>query len=580
MIYKEGDKQMKYEGKPVAQGIAVGTACIYQPYTARPALRMLEPGEQDEALSRYKAARDAACNELKRICQRLAGKDEAGIFAAHMDILCDDTMDEEIRECICCDGYAEAWAIHGVYEKYIQVLGKVKDDLIRERIADLKDVENRLLRCHAGIPENNLSMLEKPTVIVAHDLMPSDTAMLDRSMVRGIVTEVGGATSHSAIIARSYGIPLLCLQDATRLVAHGDPVIVDAFEGVLLVQPDEKSAAEYGKRRDKWLAQVEEAGRYLPAVPVCVEGTRVEVELNIGSASPEEMEGSEYTDGVGLFRTEFLYMGRSQLPSEDEQFELYKKVLSRFGGRHVTLRTLDIGGDKTLECLQLPKEQNPFMGKRALRLCFDDPEIFKIQIRAALRASVHGNLWIMFPMVTRMEDIRRAKGIVKEAQEELIKEAVPFDKNIKLGIMIEIPGIAMLADHVVREVDFASIGTNDLTQYSLAVDRLNPAVSEYYQSYHPGVFRLISFVAEQFLKADKPLCVCGELAGDPLAAAVFLGLGIRKLSMGRSSVAGIKKLICRLSIKEAERLAKSILQLSTAAEAEIQLKTALEDLIL
>jgi phosphotransferase system enzyme I (PtsI) len=570
---------MKYNGNPISPGIAIGIACLYQPYTAKPTLNKLGPGEQDQALHRYEAARDAAGHELENICRRLDDKDKARIFTAHKDILYDDAMDEEIRACICRDGYAEDWAIYSVFERYIQALDRVKDVLIRERAADLKDVETRLLRCHAGVPENNPATLEKPTVIVTHDLMPSDSAALDRDMVRGIVTEAGGATSHSAIIARSYGIPLLCVPDAMRLVAHGVTVVVDALDGALQIQPDEAELMAYRKKRHDWLARKEETDRYLSVAPVCTDGTRIDVELNLGSVTPEELEGTAVTDGVGLFRTEFLYMGRNQLPSEDEQFALYKEVLSWFGERHVTLRTMDIGGDKTLDCLPLPKEQNPFLGKRALRLSFDDPGTFKTQLRAALRASVYGNLWIMFPMVASMDDLRRAKAMVKEAQDELAAKAIPFDAGVKLGVMIEIPAIAMLADHVVREVDFASIGTNDLTQYSLAVDRMNPSVSGYYQSYHPALFRLIGLVAEQFRKADKPLGVCGESAGDPLAAAAFIGLGIRKLSIGLSSVANIKKLICGLRVEDAERLAKHIQELPTAAEVENHLRTALADLI-
>lgn len=572
---------MKYKGTPISRGIAIGIAYLYQPQTyIKPALTKLNPGELDEALHRYESARNAARHELESIRQRLEDKDKAKIFAAHIDILCDDVMDEEIRDCIIGAGYREDWAIVSVYEKYIQMLDKAKDALIRERVADFKDVENRLLRCLAGIPENNLGMLKKPVIIVARDLLPSDTATLNRNMVLGIVIEVGGMTSHSAIIARSYGIPLLCVREATGLVLHGDTVVVDAVDGALLVRPDEQRIMEYEKRRAEWLLRKEDVGRFLSVTPTCIDGTRIDVELNIGSATSEELEGAAYTDGVGLFRTEFLYMGRRQPPSEDEQFEIYKDVLTRFGERHVTLRTLDIGGDKTLDCLQLPKEQNPFLGKRALRLSFDDPTTFKTQLRAALRASVYGTLWIMFPMVASMDDLRRAKAIVKETQEELTEKAISFDAEVKLGIMIEIPSIAMIADHVVREVDFASIGTNDLTQYSLAVDRMNPTVSEYYQSYHPALFRLIGFVAEQFRKAGKPLCVCGESAGDPLAAAVLIGLGIRKLSMGVSSVASIKKLISGLSIEYAETLAKRVRELSTAAEVENHLITALKDLTL
>lgn len=572
---------MKYQGTPISRGIAIGTAYRYQPQTfTEPVMNKVNSEEKDEALRRYALARDAARRELEDIRQRLEDNDQAKIFAAHIDILCDEVVDEEIRDCILEGSYQEDWAIFSVYQKYIQMLDQAKDALIRERVADFKDVANRLLRCLAGVPEKNLGMLEKPVIIVAHDLLPSDTATLDRNMALGIVIEVGGMTSHSAIIARSYGIPLLCVREALRLVSDGDKLIVDGLDGALLVSPNEREIMKYEITRAKWLGQKEDLNSYLSITPTCSDGTRIDVELNIGSATAAELEGAAYTDGVGLFRTEFLYMERSRLPSEAEQFEIYKEVLAKFGERHVTLRTLDIGGDKTLDCMELPEEQNPFLGKRALRLSFEDPVTFKTQLRAALRASVYGNLGIMFPMVASMDDLRRAKAIVKETQEELAEKAISFDTEVKLGIMIEIPSIAMIADLVVAEVDFASIGTNDLTQYFLAVDRMNPTVSQYYQSYHPALFRLIGYVAEQFRKAGKPLGVCGELAGDPLAAAVLIGLGIRRLSMGVSSVASIKKLISGLSIEWAAKLAKRVRELATAAEAEAFLKMELKDLIL
>jgi len=567
---------MKYKGISISQGVAIGKVFLYRPYTFKPVEKKLGLGEYPEALQRYETARRNARAELEGICQKLKDQEKAAIFNAHIDILYDETIDEEIRDCITTGGYREDWAIYCVFEKYIHLLEKGKDQLIRERVTDLQDVKNRLLRCHAGVPDRDLGRLEHPVVIVTHDLMPSDTANLDQSKVLGLVTEIAGPTSHSAIIARSYGIPLLCVEGATELLEHGDFVIVDALAGELVVHPEKNTIDLYERKRMDWVAQREDLERYRWVRPVCTDGTGIKVELNLGSATPGELEGANYTDGAGLFRTEFLYMGRSQPPSEDEQYELYKKVLLQFGERPVTLRTLDIGGDKTVECLKLPKEQNLFLGKRALRLCFEEPKMFKTQLRAALRASAHGNLRIMFPMVASIDDIRKAKAFLRETQEELIAEQIPFATGLKIGIMIEIPAIAMMADCVVQEVDFASIGTNDLTQYSLAVDRMNPLVSGYYQSYHPALFRMIGIVAREFQKANKPLCVCGELAGDPLAAAVLIGLGIRELSMGISSVARIKKLICSLSREDAEKLARGVQELSTAEEVENYLKTALK----
>ena len=309
------------------------------------------------------------------------------------------------------------------------------------------------------------------------------------------------------------------------------------------------------------------------------DGTLLPVHLNVGSANDQELAAEKYTDGVGLFRTEFIYMGKEQLPTEDEQYEIYKKVLTAFGDRPVTIRTLDIGGDKKLQCMELPVEENPFLGNRALRLCFSMPEVFLTQLRAALRASVHGNLWIMFPMVGSMDDIRRAKAFVQQAKDQLDAQGVPYSPNVKLGIMVEIPSIALVADLAAKEVDFASIGTNALTQYSTAVDRMNPALREYYQSYHPALFRLIGYVVESFAKEGKPVSVCGEMGGDPYAAAVLAGLGMSKLSMGSASVARIKKMLSGLTMEKARELAAKARSLPTNDEVESYLKAELAALL-
>ena len=574
---------MMIKGNPVSEGIALGEAYLYVPFVPQVEQSEFPPEEASRYLEQYDRIRETARTELEDIRDCLTGAgdpDKARIFTAHIDILFDAAMDEDIRECIGEDCMMPDWAIHKVFEKYIRILSKAKDDLIRERVADLRDVKTRLLRIWAGVPEKNLAALEKPVVVVAHDLFPSDTATLDRSKVLALVTEVGGATSHSAIIARSYEIPaLLGVSGAMENLSHGQSLIVDAVDGLLITDPDEDQKREYESRKKAFAAHMEQVRQYLSAQPRTADGVDIEVELNLGAASPQELEGSRYVDGVGLFRTEFIYMGREQLPTEEEQVEIYKKVLAQFGDRPVTLRTLDIGGDKKLDCMELPREENPFLGNRALRLCFHKPEVFRTQLRAALRASVCGNLWIMFPMVGSMDDIRRAKAFVKEAKAELDAEGVPYSPNVKLGIMIEIPSIALMADLAAQEVDFASIGTNDLCQYATAVDRMNPDVTQYYQPYHPAMFRLMGYVVEQFNKAGKPICVCGELGGDKLAPAVLIGLGMRRLSMGLASVARTKKLISGLTIPRAEELAAQVRQMATAHEVEEYLTRELADLL-
>ena len=583
LLQETEEKNMEYRGNPVSEGIAVGKAYLYQPYAPEVAEGEIPEAEAPQAIARYEKMLEGAKRELEAIRQRLEASgdgDKAKIFAAHQDILFDVAMDEEIRDKISYDCMTPEWAVHKVYEKFIKLLGKAKDDLIRERVADMRDVKNRLLRVAAGVAEKNLAALDGPAVVVAHDLLPSDTATLDRKNVLAIVTEVGGATSHSAIIARSYEIPaLLGVEGIMDKVSHGQELAVDAVEGLLIPDPDPAVKEDFAKKREAFLQRRAEEKKFLAVEPRMADGTLVPVHLNVGSASDQELAGEKYTDGVGLFRTEFIYMGKEQLPTEEEQYEIYKKILTAFGDRPVTLRTLDIGGDKKLQCMELPVEENPFLGNRALRLCFTMPEVFLTQLRAALRASVHGNLWIMFPMVGSMDDIRRAKGFVEQAKAQLDAEGIPYSPSVKIGIMIEIPSIALVADMAAKEVDFASIGTNDLTQYATAVDRMNPALREYYQGCHPALFRLIGYVVSSFAKEGKPVSVCGEMGGDPLSAAVLVGLGMSKLSMGLASVARIKKMLSGLTIEKARELAGKAQSLATHGEVEEYLKAELAPLL-
>ena len=560
---------MKYRGTPVSAGVVIGKVYLYRRFV--PEVPEHPAGDAAAELQSYLAARQAAREELEGLSRRFAAagdSEKAAIFSAHLEILLDETMDEEIRGGIAGGGSAAGTA-HDVFEQYAALFEGLKDPIIRERGADLRDVSGRLLRCMAGEPERNLSALPEPVIVVASDLTPSDTATLDRTNVLGIVTEVGGTTSHSAIIARSYEIPaLLGVSGITSALQNGQEIVLDAADGVLLTEFTDSDRAAYGKKREELLRRQARARTYLGREAVTPDGVRIAVELNIASADAQSLEYARYTDGVGLFRSEFLYMGRSTLPTEEEQFQAYRRVLLTYGDRPVTLRTLDVGGDKPLGCMQLPREDNPFLGNRALRLCLEHPDLFRTQLRAALRASIYGNLWLMFPMVSSMDDIRRAKACVARAEAELTAEGIPFNPKRKLGIMVEIPAIALLADQAAQEVDFASIGTNDLTQYATAVDRGNPAVASYYQTYHPALFRLIRYVAQEFSARGKPVGVCGELGGDPPAAAVLMGLGLRQLSMGASSVAGIKQMVCSVRCADAAALAEKVCGLSTADEVK------------
>lgn len=564
---------MRYTGTAVSAGVVIGKVYLYERFVSD--VSKCPMGTPAEEAAHYLAARDAAQGELETLCQHfteLGDNEKASIFSAHLEILSDETMDEEIQAGISGGESSGPWVIRSVYEQYASMFEQLADPIIRERAVDLRDVCARLLRCWEGLPEQNLSALPEP-VIITHDLVPSDTATLDRNNVLGIVTEIGGSTSHSAIIARSYEIPaVLGVSGIVSQLEDRQEVILDAVDGAILTGFDEEVRSAYEAKRREILRRQAHTKLYIDREPITPDGVRIAVELNIASAEPQNLEYAKYTDGVGLFRSEFLYMGRSALPTEEEQFQAYRKVLMTYGSRPVILRTLDIGGDKPLDCLDIPKEDNPFLGNRALRLCFQHPDMFRTQLRASLRASVYGNLWLMFPMVASMDDIRRAKSCLESAKAELTAEGIPFSPDLKVGIMVEIPAIAFLADQAAREVDFASIGTNDLTQYLTAVDRGNPEVRAYYQTYHPSLFRLIGYVVRSFAAQGKPVGVCGEMGGDPLAAAVLIGLGMRQLSMGAASVASIKQMILSTSCETAKALAETVCGLSTADEVRKYLK--------
>lgn len=573
---------MLFKGNPASGGIGIGEVYRFEPDEEKPLQGSITAVQVAEGLARYETVKQSVDIELGILIDKLNREDpdQAKIFMAHQEILHDESIEEEIRNGIAQSLLDPAWVIYSTYQKYGELLSRSKGEMFRERAQDIFDVRKRLLLAWHGKKAQGLDGLEKPVVIACHDLLPSDTATLDRSKVIAIITETGGDTSHSAIIARSYGIPaLLGVNGLMSTVRHGERVIVDAVNGELITGPTREQLAEYEQSRKRFLQYTAEVCEYLDKEPLTKDGVRVDIGLNIGSVAEYDLKQAAHADFVGLFRTEFLYMASKQLPTEAEQYEAYKKALETFKGRPVTLRTLDVGGDKTLPCMPLPQEANPFLGKRALRLCFDRPDLFKTQIRAAFRASLHGNLWLMLPMVSSMDDIYRAKDMMDKAGRELVNEGVPVGSNMKIGIMVEVPSIALVADMVVKEVDFASIGSNDLCQYLMAVDRMNPSLTTYYQSFHPAMFRLIGYIAEKFNTAGKPISVCGELGGNPLAVPVLVGLGIRKLSMNASAMAGVKKVLSGITIEFAQNLAQKAQSLTTAHEVIGFLKSEIGDYV-
>lgn len=555
---------MIYRGTGVSRGVAVGPLYCYEPFVPMPpSAKQVQDVPGQVAL--YQAAKRAAHEELARVSSGLDAEG-AAIFEAHMEILEDEVMNEEILAGIKNRHWAAQWAVEQVYETYRLALADVPDALIRERAADICDVKLRLMRILQGAPQRSLCRLERPVIVAAAELLASDTATMDRAHVLGIVTEAGGATSHSAILAKSWGIPAVVgVAGLMQAAQHGEMAVLDVGAGIFETRPSPQRMAAAQAARTAWKRQMEEEAAWLDKEPLTKDGVRIELGLNIASAADEQLQAAQYAGFAGLLRTEFLYMDANHFPTEHEQAEQYKKVLRAFGQRAVVVRTLDIGGDKTLPYFPLPKEDNPFLGRRALRLCFEEPQVFLVQLRAILQAAAHGNLWLMFPMAGSLEDIRRAKAFVETARRQLAQEGVKAG-CVKIGAMIEVPSLALMAQELAREVDFASIGTNDLCQYLTAADRRNPAVASYYQSWHPAVFRLISHVAAAFSQAGKPLCVCGELGGDARAVPVLVGLGLRHLSMNAASLAPVKRALAGMTLAQMQALANRVLQCADEAE--------------
>lgn len=561
------------KGNPVSRGIALAKVYVYKAFKADVHESYFEAGQEAAKFKQFTDAVAAAEAELDAIVASLSveSPEKAKIFTAHIEILNDEEVAEEVKDMIYSSKAMPDYAVDMVFTEFAILLEKAKDSLIAARAADLRDVRNRVLRILKGEKEQNLANLREKVVVVAHDLLPSDTATLDRSHVMGIVTEVGGATSHTAIIARSYKIPaVLGVPEATEIMQNGDMIVLDALKGQVLLEPERATISEYEVKLEEFLKSEKQTAEYLGRIPLVASGERFSVGLNIGSTEPDE--GFKYVDFVGLFRTEFLYMESEHMPTEDEQFAAYKKVLANAMGNPVTLRTLDIGGDKSLRYLVLPKEDNPFLGNRALRLCLDMPDMFRTQLRAALRASAFGPMQIMFPMVGTIDDVRAGNAAVEAVKAELRAEGIPFDEKIKVGIMIEIPSIAMIADLAAKETDFASVGTNDLTQYLHAVDRMNPKLITYYQSSSPAMFRILGKIFKEYNEANKQVSVCGELAGEPLAAIVLFGLGLRKFSMNASNIAHVKRMLSLFTLAETEEIAEKVVNMDTQADVEAFLK--------
>lgn len=510
--------------------------------------------------------------ELTRIRIKTAVKldeEHAMIFDAHIQIAQDPEIKRQVVEKINEEQINAAFAYQTVSQMFVEMFENMDNDYFKERAADVKDVGRRVLAHILGVELSDPSLIDHEVIVVANDLTPSDTAQLDKEFVKGFITNIGGRTSHSAIMARSLEIPAIVgTKHILDRVENGDMVILDGLTGNVVIKPTDEEIQDYLLKHERYLEQIKLWSTFVDLPSVTKDGKHVELAANIGS--PDDLEGvlKNGAEGIGLYRTEFLYMNNDNFPTEPEQYKAYKKVLESLPNRKVVIRTLDIGGDKHLDYLPMDEEMNPFLGHRALRLCLERVDLFKTQLRALLRASVYGNLHIMFPMVATLEEVRAAKVILEECKTELITEQIPFSSDIKVGIMVEIPAVAVLADQFAKEVDFFSIGTNDLIQYSFAADRMNQKVSYLYQPYNPSLLRLIKMVIDASHEAGIWTGMCGEMAGDQIAAPILLGLGLDEFSMSASSVLQTRYLFSKLDYVTMKKMAEQCLNMQTNGEVK------------
>ena len=574
--------------KPTLQGIAASDGiAIAKVYTlTEPDLSFTKVSveDTDKEISRLEEALAVSTKEIELIKEtalKNLGEEEAQVFEAHLMVLSDPELVGQVKDAITSQKVNAEHALKEVSDMFISIFAGMEDNpYMQERAADIRDVSKRILANLLGVKIPSPATIKDEVVVVAGDLTPSDTAQLNRKYVKAFVTDIGGRTSHSAIMARSLEIPAIVgTKEITSLAKDGDLIIIDGLSGDVFLNPSEDVVAEYRAKAEAFAAQQAEWEKLKDADTFTKDGHQVELAANIGT--PKDLEGviNNGAEGIGLYRTEFLYMDSHDMPTEEDQFEAYKAVLEGMNGKPVVVRTMDIGGDKELPYLPLPHEMNPFLGYRAIRISLNEPEMFRTQLRALLRASVYGKLRIMFPMIATLNDFRGAKALLLEEKAKLVAEGVAVSDDIQVGIMIEIPAAAVLAHQFAKEVDFFSIGTNDLIQYTMAADRMNERVSYLYQPYNPSILTLIKHVIDSAHKEGKWAGMCGEMAGDQTAVPLLVGLGLDEFSMSASSVLKTRSLISKLTLEEMKALAdKAINECATVQEVEALVEKAVSKL--
>lgn len=560
-----------YKGTSASSGIGIGKAVIVE--EAELVIKREAVADTAAEVERFKGALDQTMKDTEVLAADLAtrvGEKEAEIMQGHLMLLMDPMLTGEIENTITGEGICSEYAIEQVCSMYADVFAGMDDELMQQRATDMRDIKTRMQKVLLGVASADISALPAGSILVAADLTPSMTAGINPDHVAGIVTELGGKTSHSAILARALEIPaVVAVSDFISQVKDGDTVILDGSEGVVYVNPDQAVADEYAAKREKFLKEKKELEQYIGKPTVTKDGVHIELVANIGK--PEDVEKVLQYDGegVGLFRTEFLFMDRTAMPTEDEQFDAYKKVAEALKGKPVIIRTLDIGGDKEIPYMGLKKDENPFLGYRAIRFCLDrKDDVYKPQLRALLRASAYGNIKIMIPLVTCIDEYREAKALIEELKAELDAKGIAYNKDIQVGIMVETAAASLIADIFAKEVDFFSIGTNDLTQYTMCVDRGNDKVSYLYSPLNPAVLRSIKRIITCAREAGIMVGMCGEAASDPLLIPLLLAFGLNEFSMSASAILQCRKLITSYSTEELQAVAEKALSFATAKEVE------------
>jgi len=569
------------KGIPASGGVAIGKGFFLNRVLPRSVRSTVGREQVEEEVAAFQRAVARSREQILAIRDgvRDTSSEHHQILSVHLALLEDSMLVEQTVRTIRENQFAADWAFNKVLQNLLETFHRIEDPYLRERGHDLRQIGHRVLENLAGRPVDSVAAIREPVIIVAHDLSPADTAQILKSPVLGFATDVGSRTSHTAITARSLGIPAVVgVEGGTEAFGAAETVIIDGEEGVVVFDPTVEVVRDYQERRKAYAQRTRDLAKFARLPTVTRDGKTLLLLANIEFPEEADVALRSGAYGVGLYRTEFLFLNRKDLPSEEEHFQTYRKVAEKFVRHPVTIRTFDLGGDKFASQLELADEMNPAMGLRAIRFCLKEKEIFKPQLRAILRASTYGKVRMMFPMISGVGELREAMGVVEEVRGELRRRRIPYDKEMPIGIMIEIPSAAIVADLLAQEVGFFSIGTNDLIQYSLAIDRVNEHVSYLYEPLHPAILRLIRRVVEAGHDAGIPVSMCGEMAGEPFYAYALLGFGLDELSMNAAAIPRVKRILRKSVAYEAKEFAGSLLLHATAAEIGRALRKKVEDL--